>query len=286
MKYLLAAAALALALAPVRAADPDKKAPPKKDPVTYEVPYRLTDTKHVLVRVKLNGKGPFNFIIDTGAPALILTEAAAKKAGGKTKDGWTTFDSMEVEGGVKVDHARGLAIDPFQLKGMNAMGLAGVELHGMMGYNILARYRIEYDFTQTKLKWTPVDFKVPDPKRVQIDKNAGGQGGLEMIGSLMQMLGPLVAKPNFDVQPRGFLGAELAAEKDELVVKTVLAGGPAEKAGLKAGDRIETAKGKSLSKPADLLEAVKKLPEGTTLKLSIKRGEDTKDITVELGKGL
>jgi len=285
MKYLLAAGALALAMAPVGAADKDKKDPPPKTPVTYEVPYRLTDTKHVMVRVKLNGKGPFNFIIDTGAPALILTQAAAKKAGGKEDGSWTKFDTLEVEGGVKIDDARGLAIDPFQLKGMNAMGLAGVELHGMLGYHILARYKIEYDFTEPKLKWTPVDFKVPDPKRVHVDKE-GGQGSLEMIGSLMQMLAPLIGKPNFDVVPRGFLGAELEARKDELVVKSVLAGGPADKAGLKAGDRIETAKGKSLKKPDDLLEAVKKLPEGSSLKLSIQRGDDTKDITVELGKGL
>jgi serine protease DegQ len=280
MKYLLAAGVLALAVAPVGAADPPKK----EAPPTYEVPYKLTDTKHVMVRVKLNGKGPFNFIIDTGAPALILTEATAKKAGGKTKDGWTTFDSIEVEGGVKIENARGLAIDPFQLKGMNALGVAGVELHGMMGYNILARFKIEYDFTATKLKWAPVDFKVPEPKRVEADKT--GQGGLEMIGTVMQMLSAFGMKPNFEVVPRGFLGAELAAEKDEVIVKSVLAGGPADKAGLKAGDRIETAKGKSLHKPADLLEAVKKLPEGSSLKLNVKRGDDTKDITVELGKGL
>jgi serine protease DegQ len=285
MRYLLVAGALALAVPPVGADDTPKKDPPKT-PLTYEVPYRLTDTKHVLVRVKLNGKGPFNFIIDTGAPALILTEAAAKKAGGKADGNWTTFDKMEIEGGVTIDKPRGLAIDPFQLKGMNAMGLAGVELHGMMGYHILARYKIEYDFTDTKLKWTPVDFKVPDPKRVEVDKE-GGQGGLEMIGTLMQMMSALGGvKPNFDVKPRGFLGAELEAQKDELVVKSIVAGGPADKAGIKTGDRIETAKGKSLKKPEDLLEAVKKLPEGSSLKLGVKRGEDTKDITVELGKGL
>src|SRR5947207_3420926 len=163
---------------------------------------------------------------------MILTEATVMKASGKSHGSWTKFDRLEIEGGVKIDDARGLAIDPFQLKGMNAMGLAGVELHGMMGYNILARYRIEYDFTDTKLKWTPVDFKAPDPKRVEIDKN-GGQGGLEMIGSLMQMLSAFGGiKPNFAVQPRGFLGAELeATKKDELVVKAVVAGGPADKAG-------------------------------------------------------
>jgi serine protease DegQ len=172
----------------------------------------------------------------------------------------------------------------FQLKGMNSMGLAGVELHGVLGYNVLAQYRIEYDFTETKLKWTPVDFKVPDPQRIT-DK--GSQGGLELIGTMMSFLariGGITA--NFNVQPRGFLGAELEAGSGELVVKSVLAGGPADKAGLKTGDRIQTAKGKSMSKPDDLLETVKKLPEGTTLKLSIKRGEDAKDISVELGKGL
>ena len=57
--------------------EPSKVAPAK--PV--RVPYQLTNTKHVLVRVKLNGKGPFNFVLDTGAPALFLSEAAAEKAG-------------------------------------------------------------------------------------------------------------------------------------------------------------------------------------------------------------
>src|SRR5262245_9472391 len=112
MRYLVVAGALALAVTPVGADDKPKKDPPKS-PVTHEVPYRLTDTKHVLVRVKLNGKGPFNFIIDTGAPALILTEATAKKAGGKADGTWTAFDKMEIEGGVTIDKPRGLAIDPF-----------------------------------------------------------------------------------------------------------------------------------------------------------------------------
>lgn len=35
------------------------------------VPFRLTDTNHILIRLKINGKGPFNFIVDTGAPAMI-----------------------------------------------------------------------------------------------------------------------------------------------------------------------------------------------------------------------
>ena len=282
MKYLLLLGLLGLVFSTAKA--DEKKDPPKKA-VTYDVPYRLTDTKHIHVRVKINGKGPFNFIIDTGAPALIMTEAVAKKVGGKTEDGWTTFDKLDVEGGLSIDKPRGVAIDMFQLKGMNSMGLAGVELHGVLGYNILARFKIEYDFNETKLKWTPVDFRALDPKRIT-DKG-GSQGGLEMIGTLTQVLSMLGGmKPNFTVHPRGFIGVELESKSKELIVKTVLAGSPAEKAGLKVGDRIAEVKGKSLSSSEDLLEAVKKLPEGTALKLSIKRGEETKDIIVELGKGL
>ena len=53
-------------------ADEPKKEDAKKaaDAKPALVPYRLTDTHHTLVRVKINGKGPFNFIVDTGCPAV------------------------------------------------------------------------------------------------------------------------------------------------------------------------------------------------------------------------
>src|SRR5262249_26154942 len=51
----------------------------EKEAKSYQVPYRLTATKHVLVRAKINGKGPFHFILDTGAPALFVSTAICKK---------------------------------------------------------------------------------------------------------------------------------------------------------------------------------------------------------------
>lgn len=283
MRYLLFAL-LSTGLWTAGASAQDTK-PKPREVVTYEVPYRLTDTKHVHVRVKLNGKGPFNFIIDTGAPALIMTEAIAKKVGAEEKDGWSHFDKLEIEGGLTIPNAQGVAIDMFQLKGMNSMGLAGVELHGVIGYNVLARYRIEYDFTTTKLLWTPTNFKVPAPKRIA-DKG-GSQGGLEMMGDLMKVMAMFTGtKPNFEINPRGSLGAELEQKGESLLVKSVLSDGPAAKAGLKAGDQIEVVKGKSVSSVSDALEAVKKLPEGSSLKLKVKRGDESKEVTVELGKGL
>src|SRR5215211_5411237 len=99
---LVAAVALAglLTAGPAGAAD-DGKAAKKDAAKSYKVPYKLTVPRHILVRVKLNGKGPFNFILDTGAPALIVSTKAAKKAGIKKDKAWETFDKVAIEGGIQ-----------------------------------------------------------------------------------------------------------------------------------------------------------------------------------------
>src|SRR5205085_1040561 len=161
MKPFWSCAALAvLCLAP-RARGDD---PPKPDAPSFEVPYRLTAVKHIVIRAKINGKGPFNSTMDTGAPALFIAPEAAKKAGVEADDkGWGTFDKFEIEGGVVLTKAKGRVEKPFQLDGMNGLGLGGVELHGMIGYNILARYRMDIDLTRDKMVWTPIDWEPKSP---------------------------------------------------------------------------------------------------------------------------
>ena len=82
--------------------------PAKKPPQSFQVPYRLTKPKHLLVRAKINGKGPFNFIVDTGAPALFVAVPVARKLGVKPDDkDWGTFDRFEIEGGVVLTKIKG-----------------------------------------------------------------------------------------------------------------------------------------------------------------------------------
>src|SRR5262245_8239422 len=151
-------AAVFLLAPPMRAED--KKA----DAKTYNVPYKMTKPQHIMVRAKINGKGPYNFIVDTGAPALFVSTAVCDKLGIKPdKKGYGTFDRFEIEGGVVLEKIQGRVEDPFQLKGMNAMNLAGAELHGMIGYTLLAKFKMEIDFTSDKMKWTPLDFEPPAP---------------------------------------------------------------------------------------------------------------------------
>src|SRR5437588_9626428 len=106
---------LALAvLCPLLAAAADDA--PKADTKPVLVPYRLTAPKHVLIRAKINGKGPFNFILDTGAPAVFITNKVAEKVGVKAdRTGWGAFDRFEIEGGLVVANAKGRVEDLSQL---------------------------------------------------------------------------------------------------------------------------------------------------------------------------
>jgi hypothetical protein len=285
MRWWILGAALMTA-APLLRADTPKPAQASK-PVgpAIQVPYRLTLTNHVLVRAKINGKGPFNFILDTGAPALFVAKKVAEKAGVAADErGRAAFERFEIEGGVVIDNAWGRVDDLFQLEGMNGMGLAGVELHGVIGYNVLARYRIEYDFTHPKLSWTKLDF---EPVAVGSIGGKSAPAGLDAIGGIMKFLGGLMGmKANFAVQPRGFLGAELGDGDQGITVRAVLPNGPAEKAGVKAGDRIKSIGSEEVESVRALAKVMAKQPEGAKVTLAVVRDGRDLEITVELGRGL
>src|SRR5947209_5834954 len=59
---------------PVRADDARQE-----KPVT--VPFELLRTKHIAIQVKVNGKGPYRLIFDTGAPITLLNTKVGTEAG-------------------------------------------------------------------------------------------------------------------------------------------------------------------------------------------------------------
>ena len=279
MKYLIGLISLGL-VSPVLADDSKKK-----ETKIFHVPYRLTATQHVLVRAKINGKGPFNFILDTGAPALFMSTAVGKKLNlTADKDGWATLDKFVLEGGATVNKAKARIEDPFQLEGMNGLGLAGAHLDGMIGYNIIARFRIEFDFTKDKLAFTPLDFDPPPPQGLGV--GAGATGGLDTMASIMKFLGGwLGQKSEPEIVLSGFFGMELTDNQGAVQVKSVLSQGPAEKAGIKAGDEIQLLQGNKVGSSADFHREASKIPAGSIAKLSVAREGEKKEINVQLGRG-
>lgn len=258
---------------------------PPAGPTVYHVPYRLTDTQHVLVRAKLNGKGPFNLILDTGAPAVFITKAVAKKAGVELDDkGWGTFRSFELEGGAQVPGVKTRVEDLVQIDGMNGLGLAGVELHGVIGYNVLARFRIEYDFRADKLRFESLPgFEPPSPERIA----AQGADDIQTMGPLIKMLAALSGiKPNFQVLPRGFAGIEVEETEAGVAIRTVVPDSPAARAGLKPGDVVTAVRGSEVTTYQELVKALSQAGVGASVQFTVRRGERSEDIVVQLGKGL
>ncbi|MGL6073325.1 MAG: PDZ domain-containing protein [Fimbriiglobus sp.] len=276
-------------LAPATLPDDPAKATSAEATKVQLVPYRLTDTKHIMVRVKINGKGPFNLILDTGAPSVFLATKVAEKAGISTdRSGWAEVDSFEIEGGFKVKDAKTRVSDLFQLEGMNGMGLAGVELHGVIGYNVLAKYRITYDFTADKLQFAPLDFK---PPAVNMGGKSNSQGSMDMLGPVMKMMAGLMGiKPNFTAEPRGILGAQIGEKESKIVVEKVFADSPAAKAGLKKGDVITAAsQGKKMvemDRFKDFTRWINETTGGQKVKIQVERGGETVTLNIELGKGV
>jgi hypothetical protein len=197
------------------------------------------------------------------------------------KEGRGVFDRFEIEGGVVLKKIEGRSESPFQLEGMNSLGLAGVELHGLLGYTILARYRLEFDFTKHKMAWKPLDFKPPEP----LSERA--ESGLDAMGGMMKLLGSVLGKkPEQTIVFRGFLGFTLEEKEKAVFVTTVLADTPAAEAGLKAGDRIRQFQGKPVDAAAQLHQLAAKLAPDETVTLTVQRGGETQTIRIKAGRGL
>lgn len=264
---------------------PDDKKPEKKfNAKPGLVPFRLTDTHHTLVRVKINGKGPFNFIVDTGCPVFLVSEPVGKKIGLKTEKGWAILDSLEMEGGLELTKVKARVETPFQIEGMNGMGLAGVELHGLMGYTVLAKYQMDFDYTKKQMLWTPLKAEPLEPQPLKGAK--GSTAGMDMMVGLVRILTFLSGiGPPPPPQPRGFFGFELEQADKMVRVTRVLADSPAVEAGLKKGDRIINVESKEIAAVSEVLQHASKIRVGQTLTLTIERDKKQQELKITAGEG-
>lgn len=253
---------------------------------TYNVPYKLTETIHVLVRVKINDQGPFNFIIDTGAPFNFVSEEVAKKLKlNDGKPGWTNLKKFQIEGGIEKNDIKFRVETPFQLQGMNAMNFAGVELHGILGYTLLAQYKMELDVSHHKMRWTLLDYTPPLPQI--LGNKAEAPGGLNAMAGVMKVMSMLVGKmPSPEYRPGGFLGLVLGEDGKTIRVKHVLENSPAALAGLKADDTIATVSGKKLSSLDELHRLASKINAGDDIEMTVIRDGKEMTLTAQARKGL
>jgi len=121
----------------------------------------------LVVPVQVNERGPFAFILDSGAGTTLLTPALAKSLGVEstgTKQGQTAGGAVEVSLAV-VDSlgVGGLSRSNLEVAILDLSRISqtiGAPLDGDLGYNFLKDFRLTIDFQKSELR-------LEDPKRCE-----------------------------------------------------------------------------------------------------------------------
>jgi hypothetical protein len=279
-RKLLAVALGLMATVPAWAAD-EKNAPPKADggkPIV--VPIELLPSRHFVVKVMFGEKGPYRFILDTGAPLTIVNTKTAKEAGLTKKAGGgglfgmfggmtqVTVPTMTV-GDVAADKTPAVVIDHPTVEAISdAFKKDSGPIEGLIGFPFFARYAMTVDYQKKELTFTPNGYKPGDYMT-------------DLTNSIMNL--EEKNKPRA-VKPTGVWGLEVAKdkgdEKDGVDVKAVYADGPAAKAGVKAGDRLLTVGGRWTDSVGDAAVATSLVKAGKGVPVVVLRDGKEVKLTV------
>jgi hypothetical protein len=83
-------------------------------------------------------------------------------------------------------------------------------------------------------------------------------------------------------QLTAYMGVTLSNRGDHVVLSGLSAGGPAERGGLRIGDRLEKLAKRRVRSASDVLEFMRKRSPGEDLQVQITRGDQTIDVTIRL----
>ena len=138
-------------------------------PRNVKVKFRLASGAQplILLPVQVNGDGPFEFILDTGAGTSLLSSDLAKKlkikiistkegqsAGGKISVSLAKVDSLAV-GQAKLDDVDVGIVDLTHIG-----NTIGTKIDGDVGYNFLKHFRITIDYHDCEIR-------LDEPRRIQ-----------------------------------------------------------------------------------------------------------------------
>jgi hypothetical protein len=272
-RFTLAVTFVLLAALPACADDK-----PKDEKKAAVVPFDLLKTKHMTLDIKVNGKGPYRVIFDTGAPMSVLNNKLAKEAGLPAGGGLfgglpVTVKTMEV-GDLKAEKLQAIIMDHPLVELMSKEKDIG-QLYGIVGFPFFARYKMTVDYQAKKITFVPNGFDPPDVMK-------------ELESAIEGMLtGKQTARVLAPAAQWGLV-AEKAKDDEEagVTIKEVMAGSTAAEGGLKAGDRMLTLDGRWTDSVNDLYIAASFVKPGTAVKVVVSRGKKEMTLTVKPAAGL
>jgi predicted aspartyl protease len=126
-----------------------------------EIPFAFDHTS-VIIQVKLNGKGPFNMVLDTGSDVATIDLAIAKDLGLNLKPG-----GQQATGGgseksqIYLTKIPQVEIGSLASKNIVAVAMdlskssqvLGKPLHGVLGYSVLKNRIVQFDYPQRVIRF-------------------------------------------------------------------------------------------------------------------------------------
>lgn len=277
--------ALGLVLAVGLAAPARADVAAEAKPVT--VPFELLKTKHMTVQIKVNGRGPYRVIFDTGAPVSIVSTQLAGDSGLAPKQ-------KKQQGllGMLMAGGQAITIKKLQVGKLTAedvpvivMDHPAVELlsealgrvDGIIGFPFFARYKMTLDYQAKQMTFVPNGYEPPDVIA-------------SLMSTMMSLMGSRDKPPPKVLAPAALWGLVVAKEAGDeeagVTVKEVHAGSAAAEAGLKPGDRLLVLDTRWTDTLADTYAAAGFVKPGTTVTVRVKRDGKEIDLTVKPAAGL
>ena len=252
---------------------------PEAKPV--KVPFKLLPSRHMLIEVTINDKGPYKLIFDTGAPLNIVTSRLGKETGISKRGGGgiaallsggmnqVEIGTMQL-GDVTAKKVAAVVMDHPTVKAISdAFAEEHGTIDGIVGFPFFARFATTVDYQKKELLLSPRDYK-PGNYIEDLTKSlsaAGENAGLAKV-----------------VGPAGLWGFALkkakADEEPGVAVTEVYEGTPAAKAGLKVGDRVLTIDGRWTDSLGDAHVAVSLVKPGRKADVTLTR--DGKPLTLSI----
>jgi hypothetical protein len=275
LKFLATVAVLFTTLAGVRAAfEPELQVPspsqsttrPANTKTRAAVSFEMLPTNHMLVKARINGKGPYRLIFDLGAPVTLLSNRVSEITGvvkpGAPRSflfgmrGEAEVSKLEV-GALVATKLPVIVLDHPVLKVLEDMTVRQID--GIIGFTFFARYKTTIDYHAHQMTFEPIDYQVRDLLKELPDRLMGPKVARQRVLAPLAVWGLRLGDPTGGLSSSG------------VPIRDVYSGSAAARAGLKPGDVLITLDGRWTTNITDVFHAAANVAAGRDAVVVIDR---------------